>query len=104
LDVAVDIRKGSPTFGRWVARVLTWRAGEQLFIPAGFAHGFYAMEEDTVVHYKCSDIYRPNDARTIIWNDSDLGIEWPLVKSPILSEADKAAVPLKFAELPEYNQ
>ena len=88
-DVAVDIRRGSPTFGRYVSAVLTAEAGEQLFVPVGFAHGFCALEPSTEVAYKVSDFYSPEHDAGIIWNDPEIGIEWPLDgRAAILSERD----------------
>lgn len=87
VDVAVDIRKGSPTFGKHVSVLLSDRNKEMLYIPAGFAHGFQAIEEDTVFHYKCSDYYNRDGERSLIWNDPRIGIIWP-IDSPLLSAKD----------------
>lgn len=87
-DVAVDIRRGSPTFGRWCARVLTGENLWQMFIPEGFAHGFCVLSETAQFLYKCSDFYDPADERGIAWNDPDLGIPWP-VEMPVLSTRDQ---------------
>ncbi len=86
-DVAVDARPGSTTFGKWYGTTLTGENLRQLFIPAGFLHGFCVLSETAVVHYKCSDIYVPDDQAGVKWNDLDLAIEWP-VKNPRLSEKD----------------
>lgn len=95
-DVAVDIRKTSPTFGRWIGAELTATGGEQLFIPAGFAHGFLTLEDDTEVAYKVDAYYAPEADGGIAWNDSFIGIEWPLNGlSPLLSEKDKVLPMLK---------
>lgn len=105
VDVAVDIRVGSPRFGRWVAVPLSAASAVQLWIPAGFAHGFVALTDDVVVSYKCTDYYRPECERTIVWNDPTIGIDWP-VAAPILSAKDAAGRRLTdFApdELPEYR-
>lgn len=86
-DVAVDIRFGSPTFGKWVGIVLSAENKQQVFIPKGFAHGFCVLSEVAEFEYKCSEFYSPQDERGILWNDPDLGIEWPF-DDPILSEKD----------------
>lgn len=88
-DVAVDVRRGSPTFGRWVA--VTLREGENraLFIPVGFAHGFCVVSESAEFLYKCSDYYAPTEERGILWSDPDLAIPWPLGEAaPLLSAKD----------------
>jgi len=87
LDVAVDIRKESPTFGKWVAEVLSGENHRQLFIPIGFAHGFAVIGEHALVSYKCSTPYDPKGDATILWNDPDIGIEWPFTE-PLLSPKD----------------
>ena len=93
LDVAVDIRRGSPTFGRWVGVELTADNKRQLFIPAGFGHGFCATAGVAEVEYKCSDLYVADDQHGVIWNDPTIGIAWP-VREPILSDSDRAYGPL----------
>lgn len=86
-DVAVDIRKGSPNYGRWVGVTLSSENHRQLFIPEGFAHGFCVLSDDAVFSYKCSEFYYPHAEHGIVWNDPEIGIEWP-VASPLLSEKD----------------
>ena len=89
-DVAVDIRRSSPTFGRWHGVTLSGENKRQLFIPPGFAHGFLVLSETAMFYYKCTDYYAPKDELAIRWNDPDLAIQWP-VKDPILSERDAKA-------------
>jgi dTDP-4-dehydrorhamnose 3,5-epimerase len=88
-DVAVDIRTGSPTFGRWVGVELSGENKRQLYIPPGFAHGFCVLSETADVLYKCTDLYSREDERGIIWNDPALAIAWP-VTAPLLSDKDRA--------------
>jgi len=95
-DVAVDIRKQSPTYGKWWGLSLSDTNNLQLYIPIGFAHGFCVLSESAEVLYKCSDYYSPENERGILWSDPDLAIDWP-VKEPILSEKD--AVYPRFREL-----
>jgi len=87
-DVAVDIRKESPTFGKWTGVVLSDQNNRQMFIPEGFAHGFCVLSKTAHFSYKCSDFYAPDDEGGIIWSDPDIGIDWP-VKDPMISEKDK---------------
>jgi len=89
-DVAVDIRRGSESFGRWVGFVLSGENFRQLFIPPGFAHGFCVLSDRVDVEYKCTDFYDPGDEIAIAWNDPDVGIDWP-IKNPTLSAKDGAA-------------
>jgi dTDP-4-dehydrorhamnose 3,5-epimerase len=90
-DVAVDIRPGSPTYGEWVGYELSAKNGAQLFIPAGFAHGFSTLEPDSEIVYKCSDYYAPETEGALRWNDPDIGIEWPISGAPVLSQKDASA-------------
>ena len=89
-DVAVDIRRLSPTFCRWVRVRLSGDNQHQVYIPAGFAHGFCVLSEEAHVEYKCSDHYDPSGELTIAWNDPELGIDWP-IDAPVLSDRDRAA-------------
>ena len=100
-DVAVDLRRSSPTFGRWTAARLSAENKRQLWVPAGFAHGFYVLSEWADVVYKVTDFYVPGAERTLIWNDPAIGIEWPLLdgKAPVLSDKDAEGKPLREAEL-----
>jgi len=98
-DVAVDVRKSSPTFGQWVSFELSCENKYQLWIPPGFAHGFLVLSEFAEVLYKTTDYYYPQGERIILWNDPDLAINWPLSSSPILSLKDQAGKPFKMAEV-----
>lgn len=97
-DVAVDIRKGSPTFGKWFGLELTAENKKQLLIPKGFAHGFMTLTDDVEVQYKVDELYAPECDRGIIWNDPSIGIEWPMDIAPVLSGKDEKAPLLKEAE------
>jgi dTDP-4-dehydrorhamnose 3,5-epimerase len=101
-DVAVDVRRGSPTFGRWLGVELSSANRRQLYIPPGFAHGFCALSESVWLSYKCTEFYAPADERGIIWNDPTLKIAWPIDK-PLLSDKDRSYKTLKemTAELPD---
>ncbi len=90
-DVAVDIRSGSPTYGQWVGYELSAENGAQLYIPAGFAHGFVTLQPDSEIVYKCSDYYAPKTEGALRWDDPNIGIEWPITCDVILSEKDAAA-------------
>ena len=98
-DVAVDLRRSSPTFGRWVGAVLSDETHEQLWIPPGFAHGFYVLTEHADVAYKCTAYYAAQDERTLAWDDPALSIAWPLVAAapPLLSAKDAAGLGLRDA-------
>jgi len=100
-DVAVDLRRTSPTFGRWVGNYLSTQNKAQMWIPAGFAHGFYVLSQWAEVLYKATDFYAPEWERTLLWNDPDVGIEWPLINGqpPILSQKDKTGSLLVDAEV-----
>lgn len=99
LDVAVDFRAGSPTFGKWVSVELTAENGRQLLVPKGFLHGFVTLTDDCEVHYKCTDVYAPDCDGNVAWDDPDLGIDWQLNgTAPVLSAKDAAAP--RFAAVP----
>ena len=101
LDVAVDLRKGSPTFGKYVAVELTEENHRQLYIPRGFAHGFSVLSEDVVFQYKCDNYYAPQSEGAIAWDDPELGIDWRIPKEKaILSEKDSRHPRLKDADIP----
>lgn len=100
-DVAVDIRRDSPQFGQWFGTVLSAENKRQLWIPAGFAHGFQVLTEFAEVAYKATDFYSPSSERSILWNDPAIGIEWPLEGAPTLSAKDQAGIPLADAEVYE---
>jgi dTDP-4-dehydrorhamnose 3,5-epimerase len=104
-DVVVDVRAGSPTFGRWEAFTLSAENARQLWVPRGYAHGFVVRSESAVVGYKCDDFYAPECEQTLLWSDPALGIAWP-VEAPLLSEKDRAGRPLaeiEPARLPPYE-
>jgi dTDP-4-dehydrorhamnose 3,5-epimerase len=98
-DVAVDIRRASPDFGRWVGVELSAANRLQMWIPEGFAHGFVALEDDTRFHYKTTDFYARDCERAIAWNDADLGIAWPAGLEPLLAAKDAAAPGFAQAEV-----
>jgi dTDP-4-dehydrorhamnose 3,5-epimerase len=98
-DVAVDLRRSSPTFGRWVGVVLSDDNWRQLWVPPGFAHGFYVTSESADVIYKCTDYYAPEHERTLRWDDAEVGVAWPIPggRSPLLSAKDAAGLVLRQA-------
>ena len=100
-DVAVDLRKSSPTFGEWMGLYLSGSDKKQLFIPPGFAHGFYVVSEWAEMLYKATDYYAPEWERTLLWNDRKLNISWPLIdkKQPLLSAKDTAGTPFDQIEV-----
>jgi len=98
-DVVVDLRRRSPTFGKWTAVTLTGGRHCALWVPAGFAHGFLVQSEHAIVQYKVTDWYAPQHERTIVWSDADLGIKWPLQSDPIVNEKDARGTPFKSAEV-----
>lgn len=99
-DVAVDLRRSSPTFGQWIGRILSDENNEMLWAPQGFAHGFYVLSESADFFYKCTDFYAPECERTLRWDDPDLNIKWPLIdgKQPVLSSKDTNGSSFKSAE------
>ena len=96
-DVAVDLRRSSPTFGRWHGVNLSAQNRLQFFVPPGFAHGFAVLSETALFAYKCTGLYSPQDEMTLLWNDPDVGVQWP-VSEPVLSEKDKKG--LRLRDLP----
>lgn len=98
-DVAVDIRRSSPTFGKWVAEELSAENKRMFWIPSGFAHGYLVISESADVLYKATDFYAPSGERSLLWNDPELGISWPLSGEPLLSQKDRAGILLRDAEV-----
>jgi dTDP-4-dehydrorhamnose 3,5-epimerase len=98
-DVAVDIRKSSPTFGQWVGEILSAQNKKQLWVPEGFAHGFLTLSETAEVLYKTTDYWAEDYERTIVWNDAILDIKWPTVESPHLSDKDRLGTKFLDAEV-----
>ncbi len=100
-DVAVDIRKNSPDFGKWAGVILSGENKKMFWVPEGFAHGFYVISEQAEFTYKCTDYYAPEFERSILWNDPDIGIDWPLVNNelPQLSPKDENGTLFKNAEI-----
>ena len=99
MDVAVDLRKESPTYGKWESVVLTEENKLQFWIPEGFAHGFVTLEDNTIFNYKCTNVYNKESEGSILWNDPDINIEWN-IENPILSEKDKLSPLFKDFETP----
>ncbi|MGH7498866.1 MAG: dTDP-4-dehydrorhamnose 3,5-epimerase [Gemmatimonadales bacterium] len=98
-DVAVDLRRSSLTFGRWVGAVLSAENHRQLWVPPGFAHGFYVLSESADLLYKCTDLYASDHDRTLRWDDPDVGVEWPLAGgAPLLSAKDAAGAAFRVAD------
>jgi dTDP-4-dehydrorhamnose 3,5-epimerase len=98
-DVAVDIRRGSPTFGRWTGEIISSENKRQIYVPEGFAHGFYVLSKEADVIYKCTDLYASGDEYGILWSDPAININWPIAGDPLLSEKD-SQYPL-LNDLPE---
>jgi dTDP-4-dehydrorhamnose 3,5-epimerase len=96
-DVAVDLRRGSPTFGQWEGILLSSENKRQFYVPPGFAHGFAVLSETALFHYKCTRPYSPSDELTVAWDDPQIGIQWP-IGNPVLSEKDKRG--LRLADIP----
>ena len=104
-DVAVDVRVGSPTFGKWVGQHLSGENKRQLYIPEGFAHGFCVLSEHALLGYKCTELYHPETELSLAWNDPKLGIQWP-IENPVLSAKDQAGLRLEDIprdRLPSYD-
>lgn len=99
LDVVVDLRKCSPTFGKYSSVILSGENKHILWVPKGFAHGFLTLSESAVLVYKCTDQYSPQHERTLIWNDPDIGIQWPLTGTPLLSPKDEQGRRFRDAEV-----
>jgi dTDP-4-dehydrorhamnose 3,5-epimerase len=98
-DVAVDLRRSSPSFGKWVGFALSAESKRSAWIPAGFAHGFVVVSESADVLYKATDYYAPEHERSLLWSDPALGIQWPLRGEPVVAEKDRRGVPLNAAEV-----
>ena len=101
-DVAVDIRKSSPNFGKWVGHRLSAENKLQMWVPEGFAHGFLTLSNVAELHYKATDYYQPEAERGIRWDDSELNIAWPITSPPILSSKDALCPEIRVAEIFEY--
>ena len=98
-DVCVDLRKNSPTYGKWAGVILSAEKGNQFMIPRGFAHGFVVLSETATFCYKCDELYHPEDEGGIMWNDPEIGIDWPFDGEVLLSEKDKLHRPLKESKV-----
>jgi dTDP-4-dehydrorhamnose 3,5-epimerase len=98
-DVAVDIRRSSPTFGKWVGVTLTGAGHRMIWVPQGFAHGYLVLSEHAIVFYKTTDYYSPENERTILWSDPVLGIHWPLGGQPMVSDKDRQGMAFAAAEV-----
>ena len=97
-DVVVDLRRGSKSFGKWASAQLSGGTHRMLWVPPGFAHGFLVCSEHAIVQYKVTDYYAPEHERTILWNDPELAITWPLESDPVLNEKDARGTPFRAAE------
>jgi dTDP-4-dehydrorhamnose 3,5-epimerase len=99
-DVAVDLRRGSPTFGAWAGELLSEQNGFALWVPPGFAHGYCVLSDAATVHYKCTELYEPAHERLLLWNDPAVGVEWPLARmhAQLINARDASAPPLSAAE------
>ena len=98
-DVAVDLRRSSPNFGKWTGVTLSAESKRMVWIPAGFAHGFLVLSEEADVLYKTTDFYAPAHERTVLWNDPQIGIQWPLAAEPLLADKDRRGAALAAAEV-----
>jgi len=98
-DVAVDLRRGSSSFGQWVGTNLTGGGHRMLWVPAGFAHGYLVVSEHAIVSYKTTDFYAPEHERTVAWNDPTIAVPWPLASEPILNDKDRRAPRLQSADV-----
>jgi dTDP-4-dehydrorhamnose 3,5-epimerase len=98
-DVAVDLRRSSPTFGKWIGVTLAGGSHRMLWIPQGFAHGYIVLSEHAIVLYKTTDYYAPEHERTVLWNDPALGIKWPLEGEPMVSDKDRRGSLFRSADL-----
>ena len=99
-DVVIDIRLDSPNYGKWEGYELTAKNGHQLYVPVGFAHGFLTLERESEIVYNCSDYYAPGTEGSVLWSDPDIGIDWPSLNKPILSQKDAIAPMLSDFESP----